>query len=97
MLSKRRVVMSLHHDQAHPDTYKYFEAASDDDGSRTDGYYMRNENFEDFGSPEEITVTVEPGNTIEQDDDGDFRDAGTGRYVGSDYAKDNPDTTVHES
>ena len=36
--------------------------------------------------------------SVFNDTDGDnFRDAKTGRYVGEDYAKDNPDTTVHES
>lgn len=65
-ISKHRIVMDLHTDQ-HTKDFVYFEAEKVDE-ERTDGYYMTRELFEDFGSPETITVSVEPGDLLNPPD-----------------------------
>lgn len=93
---RRQLHMHRHEDQQ-SENYVYFELKSEE-GERTDGYYMTKQQYEDFGEPEDITVTVVlPGYQMEDDGEIVHRDAGTGLFVTQQYAEDHPDTTVKET
>lgn len=52
--------------------------------------------WQDLGSPETVTLTIEAGDQLNAEEVA-YRDAGTGQYVSEEYADANPDTTVGEA
>lgn len=61
-LSKSRTVMDLHNEQR-SENFAYFETKPDE-GERTDGYYMTLDKWADFGNPNQITITIVPGDVL---------------------------------
>lgn len=63
MIIKREVVMVRHPDQQSKN-FVYFEAEADEELHRSDGYYMTNDMYELMERPDIITITIEPGDTL---------------------------------
>lgn len=46
------------------ETSKYFEPLRDEENEIVEGYHMSPQDFVDFGEPEVITISVEPGDLL---------------------------------
>lgn len=63
MLEKKKTLVKIHPEQ-HTDTHTYFQYEGDDDDYRV-GYYLPMTDWVDMGCPEEVTVEVVPGDSME--------------------------------
>lgn len=45
----------------------YFEPLKDSEEEVVDGYHMTPQNYRDFGCPNVVTITVEPGDLLNED------------------------------
>lgn len=72
MLEQKQTLLQLHSEQ-HSDEFSYFQYEGDDDAYRV-GYYVPMVDWVDMGCPQELTVTVNPGNHMENK--AGLRDAG---------------------
>lgn len=67
MMTKHEVVLSLHPTQK-SEEFTYFSAFEPNfPDEQTDGYYMPVSHWREMCYPEQITITVQPGDTLNQD------------------------------
>lgn len=62
-LTKKQTLLKIHAEQ-HNDTHTYFQYEGDDDAYRV-GYYVPFVDWVNMGCPQQVTVTVVPGNQME--------------------------------
>jgi hypothetical protein len=66
MLIKHETVMKRAEKQ-YDDRFVYFQSGDDEDEYKTrEGYCLTRTNYDDMGQPDVVTLTVVPGNSLNQ-------------------------------
>jgi hypothetical protein len=67
MLTSSKAVLTKDAFQMNPDKYTFFSQYDEETGFIEKGFYMPNDIFSALGSPTTITLTIEPGDKLNED------------------------------